>query len=593
MEYTWTKTPAGAVRMVVGVKDEQPLVFEATVIEIELSKVKTRLALFLGDALAWEDICNLVRDADRERVLRLVKEKKDIIIPAAALLALLQACRTVALPRSEPQIETATADAARLVPLADLLAAVERLLRRFVLFQSDAQVVACTLWVAHTYTIDAVEVTPYLYVHSVEPESGKSRVLEVLEVTAARAWFVVGASEAAVFRKIKSEQPTLLLDEIDTIFKKHGDPSAEGLRAVLNAGLGRLPQTVRTRSIHIALKKRKPGEPVAKFKQRVVKRETASLREALARWAAAALPELVRATPALPDALRDRAEELWEPLVSIADLAGGEWPARARTAALELQDGGAGAESRRVELLAAIKDIFTTKSVMEQMFTVELLAALVDRDGEPWAEWWGPDLEREPPRTQGPATKLASLLRPFGITSGTIRAGDVTGKGYKIGDFADVFERYLPGPPLPQVVTPSQYMGDKGSAASASRHTCADVTADVTANVTASESPTTPCGSRVVTAVTAPRGGYGVDGTAGGSREPGEDDVERGDGASDGLLADVLAAFPGARLVADSGEPLVPARQVFPAVVRDEGRGDGEPPVQGRLGKLGKKVRSA
>ena len=526
MEYTWTKTPAGAVRMVVGVKDEQPLVFEATVIEIELSKVKTRLALFLGDALAWEDICNLVRDADRERVLRLVKEKKDIIIPAAALLALLQACRTVALPRSEPQIETATADAARLVPLADLLAAVERLLRRFVLFQSDAQVVACTLWVAHTYTIDAVEVTPYLYVHSVEPESGKSRVLEVLEVTAARAWFVVGASEAAVFRKIKSEQPTLLLDEIDTIFKKHGDPSAEGLRAVLNAGLGRLPQTVRTRSIHIALKKRKPGEPVAKFKQRVVKRETASLREALARWAAAALPELVRATPALPDALRDRAEELWEPLVSIADLAGGEWPARARTAALELQDGGAGAESRRVELLAAIKDIFTTKSVMEQIFTVELLAALVDRDGEPWAEWWGPDLEREPPRTQGPATKLASLLRPFGITSGTIRAGDVTGKGYKIGDFADVFERYLPGPPLPQVVTPSQYMGDKGSAASASRHTCADVTADVTANVTASESPTTPCGSRVVTAVTAPRGGYGVDGTTGGSREPGEDDAE-------------------------------------------------------------------
>ena len=324
-----------------------------------------------------------------------------------------------------------------------------------------------------------------------------------------------------------------------------------------------------------------------------MKRETAALREALARWAAAALPELARATPALPDALRDRAEELWEPLVSIADLAGGEWPARARTAALELQDGGAGAESRRVELLAAIKDIFTTKSVREQIFTVELLAALVDRDGEPWAEWWGPDLEREPPRTQGPATKLASLLRPFGITSGTIRAGDVTGKGYKIGDFADVFERYLPGPPLPQVVTPSQSMGDKGSAASASRHTCADVTADVTANVTASESPTTPCGSRVVTAVTAPRGGYGVDGTAGGSREPGEDDVERGDGASDGLLADVLAAFPGARLVADSGEPLVPARQVFPAVVRDEGRGDGEPPVQGRLGKLGKKVRSA
>jgi len=541
-EYTWTQTPAGAVRMVVGVKDKQPVVIEATVVEIDLAKVKTRLALFVGDALAWEDVCNLVRDPDRERVLRLVKQKKEITIPAAAFVALLQACRTAALPRSEPHIETATAETP-VIPLADLLAAVEQLLGRFVVFQSDADVVACTLWVAHTYTIDAVEVTPYLYVHSVEPQSGKSRLLEVLEVTACRAWFVVGASEAAIFRKIAGEKPSLLLDEVDTIFKKRGDSSAEGLRAILNAGyrrgamvprviakspdsplaefptfcakafagLGLLPQTVRTRSIHIALKKRKATETVAKFKQRTVKAATAPLREGLATWAAAALPDLARAVPVLPDALRDRAEELWEPLVAIADLAGGEWPARARAAALDLQDGGAGAASRRVELLAAIKDIFTTTKTTDQIFTVELLAALVDRDGEPWAEAWGPDLEQKPPRTQGPATKLASLLRPLGIKSGTIRAGDVTGKGYKVPDFADAFERYLPAPPSPTPSPPSQSMRAKGSAASASRHTGAAVTA--------SEPRATPCGSTVVTAVTA-RGGDGVmEGAPSGSLE--------------------------------------------------------------------------
>ncbi len=38
----------------------------------------------------------------------------------------------------------------------------------------------------------------------------------------------------------------------------------------------------------------------------------------------------------MPDVLDDRAEEAWEPLFAIAELAGGHWPERAWQAALEL-----------------------------------------------------------------------------------------------------------------------------------------------------------------------------------------------------------------------------------------------------------------
>jgi hypothetical protein len=54
--------------------------------------------------------------------------------------------------------------------------------------------------------------------------------------------------------------------------------------------------------------------------------------------------------------------------------------------------------------------------------------------------------------------KLARLLNPYKIRPGTIRIGSGekdTRKGYKLAQFADVFERYLPDPSI-QTVTPSQ-----------------------------------------------------------------------------------------------------------------------------------------
>jgi hypothetical protein len=74
--------------------------------------------------------------------------------------------------------------------LATVLTEVESFVRRFVVFSNDYQLVAITLWVAHTHIFDQFECTAYLHITSPHPESGKSRLLEVVEPLVARPWMV-------------------------------------------------------------------------------------------------------------------------------------------------------------------------------------------------------------------------------------------------------------------------------------------------------------------------------------------------------------------------------------------------------------------
>ena len=86
--------------------------------------------------------------------------------------------------------------------LAATLDGLAAFVRRYVVL-SEAQLVAVVLWVAHTYAIDAAEQSPYLAVTSATKRSGKTRLLDVLELLVARAWRVISPSEAVVFRKLE------------------------------------------------------------------------------------------------------------------------------------------------------------------------------------------------------------------------------------------------------------------------------------------------------------------------------------------------------------------------------------------------------
>jgi hypothetical protein len=397
-------------------------------------------------------------------------------------------------------------------PLADVLHDLEAFLRQYVIFGSAAQRTAVILWIAHTHALDAFDVGPYLNVRSAEKRSGKTRLLEVLHELVPRPWHAVQPSEAVLFRKIERDQPTLLLDEVDAIFK--GPPTArtEGLRSMLNAGyrrgatvdrcnstgnsfklvpfkvfcpkvlagIGTLPDTVDDRCIPIVLARKKLGEQVARFRLRDISGEAAPLREALAAWAPGSVDRLRDARPDVPDVLGDRAAEVWEPLLAIADEAGSVWPARARAAAVELNGGESDVESLGVLLLRAIRDTFEDRGT-DRMLTADLLAVLVAREGEPWGERWGQECDAasgdEAPR--GPAAGLAALLRPFGIEPRTLRykvpGGDRRARGYLLAGFTDAFARYLARSGAENVTT-RQTTPDAGFRARATRDTATVVT---------------------------------------------------------------------------------------------------------------------
>lgn len=127
--------------------------------------------------------------------------------------------------------------------------------------------------------------------------------------------------------------------------------------AVALAGIGDLPDTLLSRSIVIPMRRRAHGEPVQPFRRREADQEGKRLRDELAAWVTWHRRALT-AIPTMPAGITDRAADAWEPLLAVADAAGGEWPERARQAAVVLvtargedaEPGGATAErhSRRV-----------------------------------------------------------------------------------------------------------------------------------------------------------------------------------------------------------------------------------------------------
>ncbi len=66
--------------------------------------------------------------------------------------------------------------------LGELLDDVRKFIARFCVFPSEDCLIAVTLWAAHTHIIEHLWTTPRLAVLSPELGSGKTRVLEVLEL---------------------------------------------------------------------------------------------------------------------------------------------------------------------------------------------------------------------------------------------------------------------------------------------------------------------------------------------------------------------------------------------------------------------------
>jgi hypothetical protein len=294
--------------------------------------------------------------------------------------------------------------------------AADDLLKRCMVWQhrfvalSPQQAVVIAAWTLHTWVIDAAEWTPNLYVTAPEKGCGKTKLLEVLEPIVCNPCRTGGMTPAALLRTVDADRPTLLLDEIDTAFGGNKD-MAEALRGILNegakrggnfrkcnkmnhkiekfnafaakaiAGIGGLPDTVASRSIVIAMRRKTAAEKVERFRGSRIKAEAEELKAELQAWATPETIAVLRdATPLLPEQLTDRQMDIIEPLLAIADLAGGAWAEQLRAAALALFGSTASEDySIGVQLLRDIRSVFDARAT-NTIFSADLAADLCDMD---------------------------------------------------------------------------------------------------------------------------------------------------------------------------------------------------------------------
>jgi Protein of unknown function (DUF3631) len=324
----------------------------------------------------------------------------------------------------------------------------------------------CTLWAVHTYLIARFAISPKLNVRSVTKGCGKTTLLDVLGRLVHRPLATESITPAALFRVIAAYHPTMLIDEVDsfvgddrdlksilnashrydgTVTRNVGDDHQPRRFAVYAAtalsGIGRLADTLADRSIAVELQRRLPGEPIT---QLWAGRSGGldDLRRRIVRWVADHGDQVGAREPAMPAGIFNRAADNWRPLLAIADVAGGEWPTRARAAAVQVSV--AGDETSRLErLLNDIRSAFDQDKA-DQLSSGRLIEILCD------------DPERKP-ITQA---KLARLLKPLGIIAErftTMEQDQRTGvwaevrlRGYRRAHFEDAFARFSPPPPDPK-----------------------------------------------------------------------------------------------------------------------------------------------
>lgn len=354
---------------------------------------------------------------------------------------------------------------------AELLTDISNVSERFIVCPKET-ITAATLWAAMTWFVDVIQVAPLAVITAPEKRCGKSQMLFLLSRIVNRPLAASNITPAALFRSIDAWQPTLLIDEADTFMREneelrglincgHTRESAYTIRVVGDdhtpkkflvwgakalAGIGKLPDTIMDRSITLELRRKKPEESTERLRH-AESDLFIVLAKKLARFAQD-YSEIIRtAKPELPQSLNDRAQDNWEPLFAIAEIAGTEWLQRARAAALKLSNDTEQPRSIGIQLLADIQEIYDPQYT-NRFSTAELITELCKDDEKPWATY----------NHGSPITprQIAIRLRDFGIFSNTIRFGLTTAKGYSYLQFADIFARYL----VDSSVTTSQPMID-------------------------------------------------------------------------------------------------------------------------------------
>lgn len=346
-------------------------------------------------------------------------------------------------------------------------AALWKRLRSFVgrlVAEPGSTVDVMALWVLHAWFVEVARsffVSPRLVLRGVDARADHARALRVLSWLVPMPLIVSRAIARHVLEAVAAERPTLLIDDNDggTLYRRD-------MRAALAAGAladgqflsartkrnptGRspcfapaaiatttaLPEDLRLRSIvvpmAVAAAEARRGPSLG-----LPDEEVLSLRAALAAYADQAASGLRDGTHALPRHVAGPARDNWAPLLSIAQLLGGDVVACAVAAAVRFAADDV-APTSNFALLADIRALVPLDD-QAGVATAAVLDRLTAEAELPWARI------RRGARLD--ARELAERLRAFGVRPTTLRfEGDSFARGYRSGDLQAAFARYLAEP---------------------------------------------------------------------------------------------------------------------------------------------------
>jgi hypothetical protein len=224
-----------------------------------------------------------------------------------------------------PEDEKPVAAVATALPQAEtnILEKIATFIRRFVFLQHDELYDLVAAWVVGTYVMDVFDFAGYIFAYSPEPQSGKSRLLEVLELLVHKpSGILIAPTEAVLFRTADGTQ---LLDEVDSWRNK------DELKSVLNAGFRLGGIVTRMRDEDSGYKaERFPvygprGERRERLRHRRIKPEVDELKKSVEEWANANRNGIAKLYdefdfPCLQE-LRDRSIDIAQPLATIIEVA--------------------------------------------------------------------------------------------------------------------------------------------------------------------------------------------------------------------------------------------------------------------------------
>jgi hypothetical protein len=346
---------------------------------------------------------------------------------------------------------------------AALLRDVEKFISRFVILPKGA-LLSLALWAVATHLFSIFDCFPYLAVVSPARRCGKTRLLEILGFLCSEPERTSNISEAALFRIIEKQKPTLLLDEMEQLREK--GERAQILRNLLNAGnrrdavaircadggaqiercnvycpkalaaIGSLPDTISDRAISVPMQRRTRDERVERFLFQRAEPEARAIRERVASWAEQSADTIAAAYANAPDLdfLGDRDAEAWMPLFSVlAVVASARLMELRRCAEVLSGEKHEDAADESLGVRALLDAALVFRDGEGHVTSAELVARMRSIEESPWS---GPDFD---------ARRLARVLRPFGIRSKVFRDGDSTPRGYEAAKLRECARRYEGG----------------------------------------------------------------------------------------------------------------------------------------------------